>query len=102
MSSLWAWTAAGNWLLCKDVGAEHLCSHCFQDQLWEGGWQEVAGNCKFLESLENKKVVFFFLGGDSPCLLLETWISRSLCNARLDKNEGLDENQIGGLEGIRE
>lgn len=63
MSSLWAWTAAGNWLLCKDVGAEHLCSHCFQDQLWEGGWQEVAGNCKFLESLENKKVVLFFWGG---------------------------------------
>lgn len=66
MSSLWAWTAAGNWLLCKDVGAEHLCSHCFQDQLWEGGWQEVAGNCKFLESLENKKVVFFFWGGGLP------------------------------------
>ena len=46
-----------SWLLCREEGAELLCSHHSRDQLGEGGQQNGAGNCKFLESLENKKVV---------------------------------------------
>lgn len=54
-------SCSGSWLLSKEEGAELLCSHCSRDQLGECGQQEGAGKCKFLESLENKKVVYWGL-----------------------------------------
>ena len=48
---------SGSWLLCREEGAKLSRSHHSRDQFGEGGQQEGTGNCKFLESLENEKVV---------------------------------------------
>ena len=52
---------SGSWLLCREEGAKLSRSHHSRDQFGEGGQQEGTGNCKFLESLENEKVVSHLL-----------------------------------------
>lgn len=100
MSSLWAWTAVGNWLLCKDVGAEHLCSHCSQDQLWERWVARASWELQIFRVFRKQESCF--LGETSLAFCWRPAFPEVSDNAGLDKNEGLDENQIRGLEGIQE
>ena len=73
MSSLGFFLPQDLWQLRKDEGAERLRSHCSGDRLREGGRQEGAGNSKFPESSEKK-----LFSWDTPCLLFEMCISRTV------------------------